>query len=177
MTKVVNVVDNSVERGESMVSERMFEVAKYFIYLANSKGDTITNLKLQKLMYYAQAWYMVFNNGKPLFDGDFQAWALGPAIPELYREYKKFGRGNIELNLTNDEEKLNQELMDLEPDIIEHLDNVYDRYGHMEAFELSQLTHRESPWINARNHKDALEFCTTIITKDSMIRYYSELVR
>ncbi|MBW4622042.1 MAG: DUF4065 domain-containing protein [Cyanosarcina radialis HA8281-LM2] len=59
-----------------------FDVASYFIDLANKTGNTVNNLKLQKLVYYSQAWHLAIH-GTPLFEEDFQAWIHGPVIPEL----------------------------------------------------------------------------------------------
>lgn len=63
------------------------DVADYFIWLANDSGSFISNLKLQKLVYYAQAWYLAIY-GQSLFDEDFEAWVHGPIIPSLYQKYK-----------------------------------------------------------------------------------------
>ena len=67
-----------------------FDIADYFVRLANETGDYISNLKLQKLVYYAQAWYLAISD-EALFEEDFEAWVHGPVIPELYQEYKSFG--------------------------------------------------------------------------------------
>ncbi|MFM6174756.1 MAG: Panacea domain-containing protein [Sphaerospermopsis kisseleviana] len=73
-----------------------FEVAKYFIRLAHETGSFISNLKLQKLVYYAQAWHLALFE-QPLFNEDFEAWIHGPVVPELYHYYKKFGWRNISI--------------------------------------------------------------------------------
>jgi len=79
-----------------MKDGKVFEVAKYIIVLSQHDCDPIGNLKLQKLMYYAQGWHMAENNGKELFEDDFEAWVYGPAIPRLYGVYKKWGYFPIE---------------------------------------------------------------------------------
>lgn len=66
-----------------------YNMAEFFIHLANNTGSYISNLKLQKLVYYAQAWYLGIY-GTSLFEEDFEAWVHGPVIPALYREYKEF---------------------------------------------------------------------------------------
>src|SRR6185369_5131439 len=63
-------------------------IADYFIGLANETGSLITNLKLQKLVYYAQAWNLALNDGRALFDDDFEAWVHGPVIFDLYNDYR-----------------------------------------------------------------------------------------
>lgn len=67
-----------------------YNVADFFIHLANETGSYISNLKLQKLVYYAQAWHLAIY-ATPLFEEDFEAWVHSPVIPALYREYKSFG--------------------------------------------------------------------------------------
>lgn len=67
-----------------------FDIASYFIERANQTKSTINNLKLQKLVYYSQAWHLAIH-GIPLFKEDFQAWVHGPVVPELYQKYKGFG--------------------------------------------------------------------------------------
>jgi len=54
-------------------------IADYFIYKGKEENKPITNKKLQKLLYYSQAWYLVFNK-KPLFKDKIEAWVHGPAI-------------------------------------------------------------------------------------------------
>ncbi|HRP36920.1 MAG TPA: DUF4065 domain-containing protein, partial [Candidatus Dojkabacteria bacterium] len=77
-------------------------IADYFISLSNETGSLITNLKLQKLVYYADAWYLA-NYGDSLIQEDFQAWVHGPAIPALYGEYKHFSwQPIIREDLTSD---------------------------------------------------------------------------
>ena len=78
------------------------EIAKYFIYLSNKEGRPVTNKKLQKLLYYAQAWYLV-KKGKKLYEDDIEAWVHGPTIPHMYRQYKEYGyqpitKENIDVN-------------------------------------------------------------------------------
>ncbi len=71
------------------------DVARYFLGLATEDGDLITNLKMQKLVYYAYAWTLVKNDRK-LFDEPIQAWANGPVVPSLYQELKCYRAGPIE---------------------------------------------------------------------------------
>ncbi len=63
------------------------KIADYFIGLSNETGSLITNLKLQKLVYYAQAWSLALNN-KELFPEDFEAWVHGPVLVKLYNKYR-----------------------------------------------------------------------------------------
>ncbi len=83
------------------------KVAKWFINRTNREaGDVITHLKLQKLVYYAQAWYLA-NFNRPLFDEDMQAWTHGPVVPSLWKEYRDCGWDGIppsaDFNIDNKE--------------------------------------------------------------------------
>lgn len=66
------------------------DIAKYFIYISHKEKRPVSNQKLQKLLYYAQAWYLV-EYGKKLYEDDIEAWVHGPTIPSVYRKYKKHG--------------------------------------------------------------------------------------
>ncbi|MDY7013941.1 MAG: DUF4065 domain-containing protein [Cyanobacteriota bacterium] len=119
-----------------------FEIADYFIWLANETGSFISNLKLQKLVYYAQAWHLALYQ-TPLFEEDFQAWIHGPVIPELYQKYKDYRWRPILKDVT---------LPKLTPDILKFLDEVAEEYFACDSYELEQMTHAEAPWNQAREN-------------------------
>lgn len=139
-------------------------IADYFIYIANETGSYISNLKLQKLVYYAQAWHLAVYNA-PLFDEDFEAWVHGPVIPALYYEYKQFGWKPILKEV--ERPSFSQELQEL-------LDEVTDEYFACDAFELEQMTHQEDPWIEARKSLPKDEASNVIISKQLMGDYYRQ---
>jgi len=142
------------------------DIADYFIALANETGDVMTNLKLQKLVYYAQAWYLAINK-KPLFDEDFEAWVHGPVIPALYQTYKVNGSQPIisEVTISEVSKRLN-------PSVVKFLDEVAGVYMTFNAYALEAMTHQETPWIEARSGCDSDQSCTEKITKESMIAFY-----
>ena len=139
-------------------------IADYFIYIANETGSYISNLKLQKLVYYAQAWHLAVYNA-PLFDEDFEAWVHGPVIPALYYEYKQFGWKPILKEV--ERPSFSQEIQEL-------LDEVTDEYFACDAFELEQMTHQEDPWIEARKSLPKDEASNVIIPKQLMGDYYRQ---
>lgn len=141
-------------------------VADYFIREANETGSYLSNLKLQKLVYYAQAWYLAIY-GKPLFDEDFQAWIHGPVIPELYQQYIDFGWKPI----LKDVEQPN-----FPEEIQKFLQEVTEVYFGCDAFELERMTHHEDPWVKARGNIPMDEPSSAIITKESMKDYYQTRV-
>ena len=138
------------------------DVAKYFICLADDIDEGISNLKLQKLVYYAQGFYLALIE-EPLFEDDIEAWAHGPVVPDLYHDYKEFGREVIEpdsrfrphTRLTRDE--------------IGHIEDIFDVFGQFSAWKLRNMTHDESPWIE--NEKDA-----GIISKRDLRAYFDTRV-
>lgn len=120
------------------------DIARYFLALgqvADETGDEedpISNLKLQKLVYYAQGYHLALHD-QPLFPEPIQAWNHGPVVPDLYREYKKYGSGPIP-----HEEGLDLRAID-EP-TQQFLKNVYETVGQFTAWRLRQMTHAEPPW-------------------------------
>ncbi len=147
-------------------------VANYFISLSNETGNLITNLKLQKLVYYTQAWALAINNEK-IFDSDFEAWVHGPVLRELYAKYKKFQWKPIDENVGDSIEIL----ASMPEDVRSVVKEVTDEYFGLSAYELERLTHAEEPWIKARKGVEASELSRNIISKDSMRSYYGKLVR
>ena len=118
------------------------KVAKYFLAKAEEEvGDGISNLKLQKLVYYAQAYHLAMH-GKPLFREPLEAWEHGPVVPGLYRAYREFGSGNIPAPQDFDPDEY-------DPETAEFLDEVYNVFGQYSAWKLRNMTHDERPWVEA----------------------------
>lgn len=140
-------------------------VADYFIWLANSTGSYVSNLKLQKLVYYAQAWHLALK-GSPLFNEDFEAWIHGPVIPSLYHEYKDFGWHPIDRYIHD------EELFEGLGDVIEFLNEVADEYFSVDAYDLERMTHLETPWLRARAGLSPDALSNAVIEKAWMKEYY-----
>ena len=142
----------------------IFDVASYVL----KQTGSITSMKLQKLVYYSQAWSLAWDD-EPLFDEDFQAWANGPVCPELFQAHKGFFRLPIDffVNRTNGA---------LTKDQVDTIDAVLKDYAGMAPHELSNLTHREYPWIQARGDTPPGMPCENIIDKEVMRDYYSGLI-
>lgn len=147
-------------------------IADYFLlHIDQSSGDTISNLKLQKLCYYAQAWYLAAHK-KPLFSGRIEAWAHGPVVPMLYRRFRQFGIGTIDaLSLKT------HPVDDLHVSQLEFLNDIWDKYGGLSGTELEILTHSEDPWKKAYGNRPQGSRCEEEITHDSMRRYYERKLR
>ncbi len=155
------------------------QVAEYFLHLVDrDAGDSMTNLRLQKLVYYTQAWHLAVT-GQPLFGDDFQAWIHGPVIPELYRRYRTHGWDPIPAKELDEWEALSYHSdpsNDIDSVAKSVIEDVWGYYGSYSAKGLEALTHQESPWQDARRDLSDDARCTTIISKGSMHSYYAALL-
>lgn len=138
------------------------DVAQYIL----DKQGPMTTMKIQKLVYYSQAWSLVWD-GKPIFGEVIQAWASGPVVRELYQAHKgaflidRLPGGNVENLLT---------------DARETIDAVLRAYGDKSPQWLIDLTHKEGPWNQARRGVQSGQNSENEITPASMSEYYSSFV-
>ena len=151
---------NKDTKGESAMAN-VFDVAKYIL----EKQGAMTTMKLQKLVYYCQAWFLTWD-GKPLFNNRIEAWASGPVAPDLYQGHK----GEYQISTLPKGDANN-----LDPQERETIDVILDAYGGKSAQWLADLTHMEKPWIDTREGYAPGETCENEITWASMIEYYSSL--
>lgn len=161
-------------RGKTEPATTYQAVADYFIALSNETQNLISNLKLQKMVYYAQAWSLTILD-RPLFDEDFQAWVHGPVLPALYAQYRHFtwkpiqredlGEGALARCMNQFDEFTQQLLVD-----------VAKEYFGLEPYHLERLTHSEEPWQKARNGLPDDEPSTAVISKEEMKRYYTQFI-
>jgi uncharacterized phage-associated protein len=143
------------------------DIAKYILAVAYENGDFVTNLKMQKLLYYAQAWYMVHHNRRKLFVEDIEAWKFGPVIREVYELYKEFSRNPI------DEETSQDDITRLEYADREFMDLFLGEFMDYSAVSLVNMIHNELPWKEAFDEQNP--YGSHIISTDSMYDYYSKL--
>lgn len=144
------------------------DVAKYIISVSREHGEPISNLKLQKLLYYAQAWHLALYDGA-LFDERLEAWVHGPAVPPVYGEYKQWSWQPICADVP--------EIHIADERIKAHLDEVLDVYGGLTAMYLEKLTHQEDPWLKARGDLPPDVPSHNIISHDDMRNYYRARLR
>ncbi len=129
------------------------DVAKYFLARSLNDGELISNLKMQKLVYYAYAWTLTINKQR-LFTESIEAWENGPVIPTLYQKLKKYGAAPIKENFL-EAQSIESIKSKFSPQILKTLDKVYEQYMTLTAFELVVLTHSEKPWRESRKkHTD-----------------------
>jgi len=143
----------------------IFDVVKYII----NKKNNITAMKLQKLVYYCQAWSIVWDS-KPLYKENIEAWVNGPVVRELYKKHKGMYEIKKDSSIANlgDASKLNENQ-------IETIDAVIKYYGDRSSQWLSDLTHKEDPWRKAREGLLDGERGNKIISLASLEEYYSSL--
>ena len=147
---------------EKYMKHKASEIAKVILKMADPEyGDIISNLKLQKLLYYTQGIHLALFND-PIFDEDIIAWTYGPVVREVYREYKKYGNGAVP-QPDNDFEH------DLTDDQINMIIDIFNVYGQFSALKLMQLTHEEPPWKNTP--------INGVITHDLMRSYFITQLR
>ena len=140
------------------------DVAKYIIAEFHEAEDLITNMKVQKLLYYVQGWHLGLY-GTPVFDDQFQAWVHGPVQYEVYNKYKNYYWNPILEPI----DKPNFELS-----LIKHINEVLQAYGGETGYMLEVLTHQEWPWIEARNDLSPNTPSQNIISTKTMEEFFAE---
>ncbi|OAK45031.1 Panacea domain-containing protein [Bacillus wiedmannii] len=144
---------------------RVLDAAKYLINKSTpGSKESITNLKLQKLLYYAQGFHLALKD-HPLFEDELQAWVHGPVVSEVYHTFKNFSYNDItcnydsnEINLTRDEQLL--------------LDDTWEIFKQYSGKELEMLTHEELPWQNAREGLSEYEYSENPIDINIIRNYF-----
>jgi uncharacterized phage-associated protein len=143
-------------------------IADWFLKRVDREaGDVITHLKLQKLLYFAQAWHLA-NKGESLFNDEIQAWAHGPVVRSIYDRFK--GKSWDALDAVEAETKIPKR-------IANYMEKVFEMYGKYSAKHLEAMTHQHSPWIEARGNLEPEERCENIISKSSMRDFYGKKIR
>ncbi len=147
------------------------DVCNYIIKSVLESEESLSNLKLQKLLYYVQAWHLVFEN-KPIFDEEFEAWVHGPVSRIIYNRFlhNKSLYSDIEISDIPPSFSPNR----LTQDQRTHIDRVLQTYAKFSGSQLEEMTHREEPWIKARKNVEPWERCTNHIEKSLMNKYYSQ---
>ena len=140
---------------------RALNIAKYIIRYCNEKNRTISNLKLQKLLYFVQAEFLV-SRGIVCFPEPIEAWDFGPVVPVVYHKYKVYGSASIpyvEKNKVVIFDKKDRRL----------IDGILEEGSKYSAARLVEITHSQSPW------KDAYEpYKGNVITPESILEYFKE---
>ena len=144
------------------------DLADYIITKLCEGGEELNNLKLQKLAFYCDAWYLAFF-GKKLVDTDFQAWIHGPVSRELYDRFSatKSLYSSIAIEDRSPDYQMNLSINDAA-----HLDSVLEAYGKFSGAQLEEMTHREEPWIRARKGYRPSQRCEEVLDSAVTRDYY-----
>lgn len=153
-----------MERG-AVEAAPMANVVDVAAYILRKQGG-MTAMKLQKLVYYGQAWSLVWDEA-PLFRERIEAWANGPVAPDLYAAHRgKYALAPGELPGVPERLSVRQ---------AETVDAVLTHYGAQSAQWLSDLTHAEDPWKNARVGLGPGERGDREISHAALAEYYGSL--
>ena len=148
----------------------VFDIANYFL-----SKDNLTPKKLQKLVYYAYAWFIALNNEdvnevtNVLFDEQPEAWIHGPVFPSLYDKYKGYNWNEIQ-KIDNDS------CSNINNDLKAFPNDVWIKFGKFSADQLEYMTHQEEPWAKARKNISSTMRSNEKISKEDIFNYYNGLI-
>lgn len=145
-----------------IIMPKALDVSRLLLAWACENGDLITNLKLQKLLYYAQAWHLV-NYKKPLFSDNIEAWEFGPVIPSIYTHWKNYKSSPIPYKPNREEDK---PFTEEQRSYLHEFARVFMNFS---ATALVSMTHNEAPW------QQAFEKSDKVISQDNMLKFYTQL--
>lgn len=147
----------------------VIDVAEYIL----DKIGPMTAMKMQKLIYYCQAWHLAWTE-HPLFEDKIEAWRNGPIVPSLYEIHKGHFKLHPGFFFEKPGARVPQPLIDSERDVV---DRVLNYYGHRDPHWLSQLTHMEEPWKKAKSKVNGSQHdkSSNEITPHAMFEYYCSL--
>lgn len=137
------------------------DVAKYVIWYCSKKGYAVSNLKLQKMLYFIQAEFLVKRSSRCFIDR-IEAWGLGPVVPRIYDEYKKYGSAEIP------SKGFDTASMKIKRTDQARINKVVDKCSKYSASALVEITHRQDPWKRVYRKYENNE-----ITPDSIRAYFA----
>lgn len=141
---------------------KAIDASKYLLHLADSKGNyDITNLKLQKLLYYAQGAFLAIHNER-FFDESIKKWQYGPVVPEVYHYYRAHGNQLLPVPMDVNWSELDDSRTDI-------LNEVYGFFGQFSGIKLMDMTHNESPWFKTKLNKE--------MTDEVLKEYFKTIIK
>lgn len=160
----------------------VLDVSRYIINYSNEKDYSISNLKLQKLLYFVQAYFLMMT-GEPCFEEKIEAWNFGPVVPKAYQEFKEYGSGEIpeiksymvvnrktvdgETKIHITREKFDKKC--IKESDGKYIEDVVDKFADYSALDLVRITHNQDPWKEAYSAYQNNE-----ITIENIRRYFDE---
>lgn len=155
-----------------MATLSALNVSDYLLAFVSEHGDCLTNLKLQKILYYVQGWHLGLY-AKPLFGDKFEAWIRGPVVPTVYHAFKQNGSKPIPTNL----DLTSPAVAGVPKEVWDHIAEVWSAYGSWTAYDLERLSHTEEPWQEARAGLTPDEPSSNTLSEETMARFFGEKAR
>lgn len=138
----------------------VLEVAKYIIYHEKSEGRTVSNLRLQKLLYFIQAKFLI-EKEEPCFTEKMEAWNYGPVVPIVYSAYRYYGSMPLPCE--------NSSNFSIDESDKEKIDSMLDSCSEYSTSTLVEITHTQAPWITAHKRPNRE------ITPESIYWYFEKV--
>ena len=162
----------SLIEGDKMIKESspldINAVCDYIITKCSEAGCVLNNLKLQKLLYYADAWHLAFY-GKKLVNGNFQAWIHGPVNREIYDRFLNTKSLYSDISLEDVTEGFDASHLE---NYREHIDKIVEAYGKFTGSQLEDMSHKEEPWLKAREGYRPSQRCEIELDNEIVAKYY-----
>lgn len=136
------------------------DVAKYIILFCKENGYSISNLKLQKLLYFVQAQFLI-TTGSSAFSEEIEAWDFGPVVPEVYQHFKVWGSSELPSFLAKN---ARSRIYEKDQKI---MDEILEECAQYSASFLVEITHNQDPWFDAYER-----YCNNVISKKSIEEYF-----
>lgn len=150
-------------------------IAKEIIKYSANQGLEISNLKLQKMLYFVQAAFLTQLN-RACFTDAIEAWEFGPVVPSVYRKYKIFGANSIPMRALSKNNFIslfsyspNEKQQSILTEDVSLIHKVVDSLGKYPASKLVELTHAQSPWITSY-----VKHCNNEIPNESILAYFTD---
>lgn len=148
-------------------SNKIEKVTRYLLFKIND----VTPLSLQKLLYYSQSFFRSLYN-EELFPDNCQAWAHGPVYPDVYYKFKDYGYDPIE----KPTESFSSVVEELSTKEINFLDAIISAFGGYSGTILENITHNETPWLDARGNLQPNDRSVTVISKENINNYFKSII-
>jgi uncharacterized phage-associated protein len=146
-------------------------VAQAFLDLAASEEKQLTNMQVQKLVFFAHGVHLAAFGGAPLVAEEARAWDFGPVIPELYEKLRRFGRGAVSAELNRE----GASKVTHDADAMQAIRSVWKAYSKYEGWQLSNISHiKGGPWDTVWNGSEGKY---AAIPNDLIREYYAKRIK
>lgn len=146
-------------RSSNWLANRLLEFSRY-------RGELLTPLKLQKLMFYSDAWRMVLH-GDEFIEEKFEAWVHGPVAVSQFHRFRDYKWRPIDADIPTGEGCTSDENA--------FLSDILNVFGSESAIALERMTHSETPWLEARGNLPPDFPCNAVISKETTKTFYGSL--